>query len=91
MPHSERYKIENLLLVGIIPGPSEPPLNVNTHLEPLIDELNLLFKGVVIESPDFQQSFSKSSITRGLLQIFLQLVKRVALWAMLQSLDAQNV
>ena len=56
MPHSERYKIENLLLGGIIPGPSEPPLNVNTYLEPLVDELKLLFKeGIVIESPDYQQ------------------------------------
>ena len=26
LPRSEHFKIENLLLVGLIPGPSEPPL-----------------------------------------------------------------
>ena len=39
LPRSERYKIENLLLVGLIPGPSEPPLTMNSYLQPLIEEL----------------------------------------------------
>lgn len=51
LPRSERFKIENLLLIGIIPGPSEPPLNINTYLEPLVDELNQLFvEGMYIQS-----------------------------------------
>ena len=30
-------------MVGLIPGPSEPPLNVNSYLEPLVKELNQLW------------------------------------------------
>lgn len=36
---TERYKDENILLVGLIPGPCEPKLNMNTYLRPLVDEL----------------------------------------------------
>ena len=35
----ERYKPENIILVGIIPGPNEPKLNINSFLTLLI--LNL--------------------------------------------------
>uniref|UniRef100_A0A1X7U7L0 Uncharacterized protein n=1 Tax=Amphimedon queenslandica TaxID=400682 RepID=A0A1X7U7L0_AMPQE len=55
LPRSERYKMENLLLVGIIPGPTEPSLNVNTYLELLVDELNqLFFEGIYVESDTSQ-------------------------------------
>ena len=30
LPRDERYKFENMLLVGIIPGPHEPSLNINS-------------------------------------------------------------
>ena len=39
LPRSIRYKQENVVLVGIIPGPKEPKLNVNSYLTPLILEL----------------------------------------------------
>lgn len=39
LPRAVRYKRENILLVGIIPGPSEPPLNINRYLSPLVDDL----------------------------------------------------
>ena len=42
LPRSERFKPENVLLVGIIPGPHEPKLTINSYLEPLVAELNLL-------------------------------------------------
>ena len=38
-PREIRFKWENVLLVGIIPGPNEPSLNVNTFLKPLVDEM----------------------------------------------------
>ncbi|KDR76670.1 hypothetical protein GALMADRAFT_139571 [Galerina marginata CBS 339.88] len=39
LPPQERYKPENMFLIGIIPGPSEPPLNLlNHYLRPIIDE-----------------------------------------------------
>ena len=43
LPRSERYKIENVILVGIIPGPGEPSLNLNTYLQLLVDELKELW------------------------------------------------
>ena len=39
LPRSERYKEENVILVGIIPGPSEPKLTINSFLAPLVKEL----------------------------------------------------
>ena len=40
LPREERYKEENVILVGVIPGPHEPHLTVNTYLLPLIEELS---------------------------------------------------
>jgi len=44
LPREERYKLENLIVVGILPGPSEPKLTANTFLKPLVDELKALWK-----------------------------------------------
>ena len=35
LPRSERYKPENVMLVGILPGPSEPS-HINSFLDPLV-------------------------------------------------------
>ena len=39
LPRSLRYKDENVILVGVIPGPSEPSLTINSYLAPLVQEL----------------------------------------------------
>ena len=39
LPRSIRYKDENVLIVGVIPGPKEPSLHVNSYLGPLVHEL----------------------------------------------------
>jgi len=39
LPREDRYKLENILLVDIIPGPSEPKLTINSFLAPLVLEL----------------------------------------------------
>lgn len=39
LPRSERFKRENVILVGVIPGPCKAPLTINTYLLPLVDEL----------------------------------------------------
>ena len=62
LPHTTRYKRENIILVGVIPGPSEPSLNINTYLEPLVDELLKLWRGVQIEMPN-----SNNLLVRGAL------------------------
>ena len=48
LPRQERYRTENLLLVGILPGPSEPSLIMNSYLAPMVEELLKLWEGVVI-------------------------------------------
>ena len=40
LPRSERFKLENVMLVGIIPGPHEPKLTINSYLQPLVAEWN---------------------------------------------------
>ena len=46
LPGSIRYKRENFILVGIIPGPCEPQHEINSYLEPLVEELNSLWIGI---------------------------------------------
>ena len=43
LPRHERYKLENIIVVGVLPGPSEPKLTANTFLEPLVQELKALW------------------------------------------------
>ncbi|XP_077866348.1 uncharacterized protein LOC144354095 [Saccoglossus kowalevskii] len=43
LPRAERYKKENAILVGLLPGPREPSLNVNSYITPLVEELNTLW------------------------------------------------
>lgn len=45
-PRQLRNRQENIILVGIIPGPTEPHLHLNSYLEPLVQELVKLQKGV---------------------------------------------
>ena len=50
LPRSERFKLENIILVGMIPGPCEPS-NVNPFLYPLVKELNYLYEGITVKTP----------------------------------------
>ena len=34
----ERYKQENIILVGMTPGTKEPPLTIDSYLSPLIND-----------------------------------------------------
>ena len=44
LPCAIRFKPENVLIVGIIPGPSEPGCHeINSFLRPLVKELNMLW------------------------------------------------
>ena len=46
LPRQVRSKRENIILVGLIPGPDEPKHDINTYLEPLVEELLLFWKGL---------------------------------------------
>ena len=41
-----RYKLKNICLIGIIPGPKEPKLTVNSYLSPLIQDLKEFWIGI---------------------------------------------
>ena len=46
-----------MILAGIIPGPNELSLHINSFLEQLVVELNKLWKGVEIETMEGKQNF----------------------------------
>ena len=50
LPRNERFKVENIIVVGCIPGPKEPKSNINSFLKPLVDELLELWTGVQIKT-----------------------------------------
>ena len=68
IPRSHRFKVENMILVGLIPGPKEPPKSVNTYLEPLVNDLLRLYTGVKMSNP---QSFCGSSFVRAVLSCII--------------------
>ena len=39
LPREIRYKEENIILVQLLPGPSEPKRSINSYMAPLVDEL----------------------------------------------------
>ena len=43
-----RFKRDNFFVVGVIPGPSEPSMNINMYLKPLVDDLKQLWTGVTL-------------------------------------------
>ena len=49
LPRAERLLKKWTLLVGLIPGPSEPETHMNTFLKPLVDDLLTLWHGISIE------------------------------------------
>ena len=49
LPREVRFKRENLLVIGIIPGPSEPSMNINSYLKPLVEDLQTLWTGVTVD------------------------------------------
>ena len=65
LPRSERYRRRNLIVVGIIPGPSEPSITINSYLRPLIDELNKLWKGVTMKLPNGEKTVHAALLCTG--------------------------
>ena len=49
IPRHLRYKRENILLKGVIPGPSEPTGDINTFLRPLVAELTDFWIGITMK------------------------------------------
>ena len=52
LPRSERFKEENVILVGLIPGPKEPRNHINSFLAPFVHDMKVLFDGVNVDLSD---------------------------------------
>lgn len=50
LPRAERFKWENVIVVGIIPAMGHEPKTLNTFLKPAVGELKALWKGVRLSS-----------------------------------------
>ena len=50
LPRPERFKWENIIVLGIVPSLDREPKDLNQLLEPTIDELKALWKGVLLRS-----------------------------------------
>ena len=54
-PRNLRYRRENMLLIGIIPGPHESKLHINPFLKPLVEELLKLWNGIEMVTTEGNQ------------------------------------
>ena len=52
LPREERFLPKNVIICGVIPGPSEPKRNINHYLSELVSDLQTLWKGVYMEIPE---------------------------------------
>lgn len=50
LPRQKRYKRKNMVLIGVIPGPSEPTHDMNSLIEPLVSELKEFWKGISLNA-----------------------------------------
>ncbi|CEL58469.1 hypothetical protein RSOLAG1IB_12138 [Rhizoctonia solani AG-1 IB] len=57
LPPEERICVENMICVGVIPGP-QCPNDINSFLQPLIDELRELARGVAAVDVNQRKLFS---------------------------------
>ena len=48
LPRRERFRKKWTMVVGILPGPTEPRIHLNTFLKPLVDDLLCLWRGMTV-------------------------------------------
>ena len=74
-----------MIVVSIIPGPHEPKLNISSFLNPLVEELQDSYNGVVLPSSSgfLKQRHVKACIVR----IYQHHVKFVVFLATMLGLD----
>ena len=62
LPRRDRFLQENILLVGVIPGPTEPSLHINTFLKPLVEELKSLWIGRTLKNAEGNIVFVRAAL-----------------------------
>ena len=55
LPRCLRFKDENVVIIGVIPGPHEPKKHINSYIGPLVSELLQLQRGVWFPTPNGKQ------------------------------------
>ena len=50
LPREERFKWENVILVGVIPDMETMPKSINLFLKPLVDKMKVRWKGIRLHS-----------------------------------------
>jgi hypothetical protein len=50
LPRDKRYKWENVIIAGIIPEMKKEPKSLNSFLDPIVDELQVLWKGIRLQT-----------------------------------------
>ena len=63
LPRSERFKTENIHLIGIIPGPKEPKHTINSYLTPLVLELKRAWDGFLMTTSNQVQVKARLALT----------------------------
>ena len=64
LPRSERFKEENIILAGVLPGPSEPKLSVNSYLGPLVEDLKTAwYNGIKVKRIDGSEIKIRLAVT----------------------------
>lgn len=59
----ERFKPENTIVFGVIPGPKESSLNINSYLEPIVDELlDIWHNGLTLQRPSGEPVMFKAVV-----------------------------
>ena len=54
LPRRLRFRQENVILLGLIPGPREPKRNINAFLQPFVQLLRF-WQGVLMSVHSFQE------------------------------------
>ena len=57
LPCAIRFKCENVILFGVIPGLSEPSLTINSYLSPLVADLKELWAGIEVDWNDYKDYY----------------------------------
>ena len=63
LPRSEKFKTENIHLIGIIPGPKEPKHTINSYLTPLVLELKRAWDGFLMTTSNQVQVKARLALT----------------------------
>ncbi len=62
LPRTERFTTENIILLGISPGPKELKKTINTFLKPLVKELLELWDGIVVKIHDNRLALVRAAL-----------------------------